>query len=510
VSNLAQHLLDTAAEHADRPALRMDDAGLTYGEFRDAALRVAASLQARGISPGDRVGLVLPNVLSFPVVFYGALLAGAVVVPMNPLLKAREVEYYLRDSGARLVVALEPSADPVVEAAGTVGIEAVTVGPALPEALIADATPGGTTPGGTTPGGAMERSGDDLAVILYTSGTTGQPKGAELTHANLAGNCRTNADTLAENTADDVIMGCLPLFHVFGLTCGLNTAVLRGSLLTLVPRFDGTKALSVIERDRVTIFEGVPTMFAAMLHSPDAGWTDVSSLRLCVSGGSAMPVEIMRAFEETFGCVILEGYGLSETSPIASFNHPHAERKPGSIGTPITGVEMRLVDDAGADVPAGEVGEIAIRGANVMNGYWQRPEETAKAIPDGWFRTGDLARRDEDGYFFIVDRKKEMIIRGGYNVYPREIEEALYEHPAVAEVACVGITHPELGEEVAAAVALKPGASAEVAELRDFVKSRVAAYKYPRHLWLVDSLPKGPTGKILRRAVEVPEQVGRR
>jgi long-chain acyl-CoA synthetase len=500
VSNLAQNLIDSAAEDAGRPALRMDDAVLTYGEFRDAALRVAASLRARGVAPGDRVGMVLPNVLSFPVVFYGALLAGAAVVPMNPLLKAREVEYYLRDSGARLVVALGPSAEPVTEAAGTVGIDAVTVGPALPEELMAD----------EPLEAPVERADDDLAVILYTSGTTGQPKGAELTHRNLAGNARTTAETLLENSTDEVIMGCLPLFHVFGLTCGLNTAVLRGSTLTLIPRFDGAKALSVIERDKVTIFEGVPTMFSAMLHSPEAEKNDVSSLRLCVSGGSAMPVEVMRSFEEKFGCIILEGYGLSETSPVASFNHPHAERKPGSIGTPIAGVEMRLVDDDGKDVPAGEVGEIAIRGENVMKGYWQRPEETAKAIPDGWFRTGDLARQDEAGYFFIVDRKKEMIIRGGYNVYPREIEEALYEHPAVAEAACIGIAHPELGEEVGAAVALKPGASAGVDELREFVKERVAAYKYPRHLWLVDALPKGPTGKILRRSVEVPAEVGSR
>jgi long-chain acyl-CoA synthetase len=305
-------------------------------------------------------------------------------------------------------------------------------------------------------------------------------------------------------------MGCLPLFHVFGLTCSLNAGVLSGATLTLIPRFDGDKALAVVERDKVTIFQGVPTMFSAMLHSSSAGKTDVSSLRLCNSGGSAMPVEVMRSFEETFGCIVLEGYGLSETSPVASFNHPHSERKPGSIGTPIRGVEMRLVDDEGKDVAGGEVGEIAIRGENVMKGYWQRPEETEKAIPDGWFRTGDLARMDEDGYFFVVDRKKEMIIRGGYNVYPREIEEALYEHPAVAEVACIGIKHPDLGEEVAAAVALKPGATAEVEELRNFVKERVAAYKYPRHLWLVDALPKGPTGKILRRSVEVPDQVGQR
>jgi long-chain acyl-CoA synthetase len=360
------------------------------------------------------------------------------------------------------------------------------------------------------PMGAIERARDETAVILYTSGTTGRPKGAELTHASLTSNARTTEETLLEASPGDVIMGCLPLFHVFGLTCSLNAGVLAGACLTLIPRFDGGKALQVIERDGVTIFEGVPTMFSAMLHQPDATGHDVSSLRLCVSGGSAMPVEVMRSFEETFGCIVLEGYGLSETSPVASFNHPHAERKPGSIGTPIRGVDMRVVDDEGKDVGSGEVGEIAIRGENVMKGYWKRPEETEKAIPDGWFRTGDLARQDEDGYFFIVDRKKEMIIRGGYNVYPREIEEALYEHPAVAEVACVGIKHPDLGEEVCAAVALKPGASAEPDELREFAKARVAAYKYPRHVWLVESLPKGPTGKILRRSVEVPSEVGSR
>jgi long-chain acyl-CoA synthetase len=248
-------------------------------------------------------------------------------------------------------------------------------------------------------------------------------------------------------------------------------------------------------------------MYSALLHHPDRASADVSSLRLCVSGGAALPVEVLRQFEEAFGCPILEGYGLSETSPVASFNHPDRERKAGSIGTPIAGVEMRAVDDSGADVPQGEVGEIAIRGHNVMKGYWGKPEATAAAIPDGWFRTGDLARIDEDGYFFIVDRKKELIIRGGYNVYPREIEEALHEHPAVAEVAVVGIPHDSLGEEVGAAVALKPGATATPDELRAFAKARVAAYKYPRHVWLVDQLPKGPTGKILRREIKPPADV---
>jgi long-chain acyl-CoA synthetase len=497
MGNLAQHLLDTTAKEGDRPALRMGNAVLTYYQFGDAAGRVAAGLKARGIEPGDRVGVVLPDVLSLPVVYYGALMAGAAVVPMNPLLKAREIDYYLRDAGARLVVAADASAEAATEAARAVGIAAVQVDAVRPESLMADGAL-------TEP---VTRADDDNAVILYTSGTTGPPKGAELTHANLSGNARTTADTLLEATPDDVIMGCLPLFHVFGLTCGLNASVLSAATFTLLPRFDATAALSLIERDQVTVFEGVPTMFSRMLNAPDRDRYDLSSLRRCVSGGSAMPVQVMRSFEKTFRCVVLEGYGLSETSPLVSFNHPHAERKPGSIGTPMRGVEMRLVDDEGKDVRLGEVGEIAVRGPNVMKGYWGKPEETAKAIPDGWLRTGDLARQDDDGYFFIVDRKKDIIIRGGYNVYPREIEEALYEHPAVAEAACIGIPNADLGEEVAAAVVLKPGATATADELHDWVKARVAAYKYPRHVWLVNSLPKGPTGKILRREVQVPPGV---
>jgi long-chain acyl-CoA synthetase len=421
-------------------------------------------------------------------------MAGAAVVPMNPLLKAREIRYYLQDSGARLVVTAPASAEAAAEAAGAIGIESVVVDGVQPDALMA----------GDATADPAARTDDDEAAILYTSGTTGPPKGAELTHGNLSGNARTTAQTLLEATPDDVIMGCLPLFHAFGLTCGLNAAVLSGASVALLPRFDGAAALSIIERDQVTLFEGVPTMFSRMLHAPNAGSVDVARLRLCVTGGAAMPVDVMRSFEQTFNCVVLEGYGLTETSPVVTFNHPGASRKVGSIGTPIAGVEVRLVDEHGKDVPDGEVGEIAVRGPNVMNGYWGKPEETAEAIPDGWFRTGDLARRDVDGYLFIVDRKKDMIIRGGENVYPREIEEALYAHPAVAEVACVGIPDPDLGEEVGAAVVLKPGASADPDELQAWVKVRVAAYKYPRHVWLADSLPHGPTGKILRRAVPPP------
>jgi long-chain acyl-CoA synthetase len=493
MTNLAANLVATAREHGGRPAIKLDDHVLDYSALHAAAAAVAGDLRAQGVEPGDRVGLVLPNVPAYPVLFYGALLAGAVVVPMNPLLKAREVEYYLNDSGMKVVYGWDGAGDVVPEAAAAVGITGIVV-PAT----------GPTELGGTPIEEPVERADDDTAVILYTSGTTGQPKGAELTHHNMASNAATTVETLIEIGPDDVIMGCLPLFHVFGLTCGLNAAVRAGATLTLIPRFDPAKALTVVGRDKVTVFEGVPTMYAAMLHSPDAGEADMTSLRTCITGGSAMPVEILRSFEKTFGCQVFEGYGLSETSPVASFNQPGHERKPGTIGFAVRGCEMRVVNDDGEDVAEGEPGEIAIRGENLMKGYWNRPDATAESIPDGWFRTGDIATKDDEGYYTIVDRKKDMIIRGGYNVYPREVEETLYEHPAVAEAAVIGIKHADLGEEIGAAVALKPGVEADPEELKDFVRERLAAYKYPRSVWLVESLPKGPTGKILRREVEPP------
>jgi long-chain acyl-CoA synthetase len=493
MTNLAANLVTTAREHGARPAVKLDGHVLTYTQLHEAAAAVAGDLKERGIAPGDRVGLVLPNVPAFPVLFYGALLAGAVVVPMNPLLKAREVEYLLNDSGMSLVYGWDGAGDVVPEAAKAVGITGIVV-PAT----------GPTDLGGTPAPDAVERADEDTAVILYTSGTTGQPKGAELTHHNLDSNARTTVDTLIEVTPDDVIMGCLPLFHVFGLTCGLNAAVVAGSCLTLIPRFDAGKALAVVGRDKVTVFEGVPTMYAAMLHSPEAAGADMTSLRTCITGGSAMPVEILKAFEKEFGCAVLEGYGLSETSPVASFNQPGRPRKPGTIGFVVRGCEMRILDEEGNDVLDGEPGEIAIRGENVMKGYWNRPDATAESIPDGWFRSGDIATRDADGYYTIVDRKKDLIIRGGYNVYPREVEEILYEHPAVAEAAVIGIKHAELGEDVGAAVALKAGETADPEDLKNFVRERLAAYKYPRVVWLVDALPKGATGKILRRKVTPP------
>jgi long-chain acyl-CoA synthetase len=496
--NLAESLARTAAAHPRRVAIRLGEDTFSYRDLDDGSARVAGLLAARGLVPGDAVGIMLPNVPQFAVVYFGVLRAGGLVVPMNPLLKAREVAYYLGDSGASVIFAWHAAAAEAEIGAKQVDAEAIVVDPATFTDLLGTATPAPAV---------IDRAGDDTAVILYTSGTTGHPKGAELTHANLIKNAEVTGRDLLQIGEDDVIFGGLPLFHSFGQTCTLNTAVAAGASLTVLPRFDPAQALRMLADHHATVFAGVPTMYSALLHVPDREDYDVSALRVSVSGGAAMPVEVLRQFEDAFGCIVLEGYGLSETAPVASFNHPDRERKPGSIGTPIRGVEMRVVDPAGNELPQGEVGEIAIRGHNIMKGYWRKPESTADAIsPDGWFRTGDIGRMDEDGYYYIVDRKKDLIIRGGYNVYPREVEEVFYEHPCVAEAAVIGMPHAELGEEVGAAVVLKPGASVSADELRAFVKAQVAAYKYPRRVWFVEALPKGPTGKILKREITVPDE----
>jgi long-chain acyl-CoA synthetase len=494
--NLARLLTDTVSKYGDRPALKIDDMVLTYSMLDEGAARVAGLLKQRGVQPGDRVGVMLPNVPYFGIVYYGVLRAGAIVVPMNVLLRQREVSYYLCDSGAAQLFVWHDFAAEAAEGARQAGTDVIVVQPGAFDRLLADAPREFRN---------VERDEADTAVILYTSGTTGTPKGAELTHLNMLENCRVGGTELVDVSEQDVIFGALPLFHSFGQTCCLNTGVRAGACLTMIARFEPAKALEIIERDKVTLFDGVPTMYHAMLHYPQREQHDVSSLRRCVSGGSAMPVEVMRGFETAFGCVILEGYGLSETSPVASFNHLGRERKPGSIGTPIAGVEMKVLDDAHNEVPCGEIGEIAIRGHNVMKSYWNRPDATAEVLKDGWLLTGDMARMDEDGYFFIVDRKKDMIIRGGFNVYPREIEEVLYEHPAILEAAVIAVPDEALGEEVGAAVVLRPGAHADEDEIRRFVKERVAAYKYPRSIWFTDELPKGSTGKVLKREIALPE-----
>ena len=499
-NDLALALTRTARAYGPRAALRLGEDVVSYEEFDDAVARVAGWLHELGVGPGDRVGVMLPNVSYFAFAYHGVLRAGGVVVPMNVLLKQREVAFHMGDSQAKLMFAWHEFAEPAKRGADEAGTKCVIVAPSEFERRLASAEPATEV---------VDRDDDDTAVILYTSGTTGTPKGAELTHSNLASNVEVVV-RMRSVGADDVILGALPLFHAFGQTCGLNTAIQSGACLALVPRFDAGRVLETIEREHVTVFEAVPTMYVALLHHPGRERFDVSTLRLCVSGGAALPGEVLRGFETAFDCAVLEGYGLSETSPVASFSQADRERKPGSIGTPVEGVEMKVVGDDRSQVAPGEVGEIAIRGPNVMKGYWNHPDATAQAIDeDGWFYTGDVARVDEDGYFFIVDRKKDMIIRGGYNIYPREIEEVLYEHPAVLEAAVIGIPHAELGEEVAAAVTLKPDANVTAEELRDYVKGQVAAYKYPRHVWFTDELPKGASGKILKREITVPADVSR-
>ena len=383
--NLADNLANTAAEHGDRVAIKLDDFELPYKQLEAAACGVANLLADKGIEAGDRVGIMLPNVPYFPVCYYGALKLGAIVVPMNVLLKKREVGFYLKDPEAKVLFAWHDFAEAAEAGAEEAGTELILVKPGEFEELVGSADHTFET---------ADRDEDDTAVILYTSGTTGTPKGAELTHANLMRNVEAFAN-FTDIDHNGVILGALPLFHSFGQTCGLNAAVRAGACLTLIPRFDPGKALEIIERDKVTVFEGVPTMYAAMLNHPDKDKFDTSSLELCASGGSAMPVEVMKAFEDAFNCKVLEGYGLSETSPVASFNHPDRERKPGSIGTPIEGVEMKVVDDDGNDVEQGEPGEIVIRGHNVMKGYWNREpmrppsrsQTTAGSRPGIWRRS---------------------------------------------------------------------------------------------------------------------------
>ena len=495
VLNLASIVTESAGRGPDSPAVRLNELELTYAELDDRSARLAALLAEHGLQPGDRVGVMLPNVPDFPIAYYGALRAGGIVVPMNVLLKRREIVFYLGDSGAKILIAWHGFGEEARAGAEEAGAELIEVEPVAFAATLDRHEP---------TAGVAETDPDDTAVILYTSGTTGRPKGAELTHFNLSRNADIASRTTCGVQQGDVVLGSLPLFHSFGQTVSMNASLRVGATLTLLPRFDPGEALETMQRDRVTHFYGVPTMYGALLHHPGREEYDTSSLRTCITGGASMPVEVLRGFEQAFECIVLEGYGLSETSPVASSNHPEMERKPGSIGTPLEEVEMRVVDEDDHEVAQGEVGEIVIRGHNVMKGYWQQPDATAEAMRGGWFHSGDMARIDEEGYFFIVDRKKDLIIRGGYNVYPREVEEVLYEHPKIREAAVLGVPHDQWGEEIGAAVVLHEGEELSAEECSEYVKERIAAYKYPRLVWFLDDLPKGPTGKILKREIEPP------
>jgi long-chain acyl-CoA synthetase len=502
--NLASLLRDSAAMHPKKSALAIGDTVLSYETVHAYAQKLAGALAKLGLRRGQHVALMLPNVPQFTIAYFAAQYLGTPVVPLNVLLTPDEIAYHLTDSDAVALVAWEGFWEQAQ--AGFRRAESCR------HLIVARANPADTSAppeshnltaligGGEAVKELPDTMPDDTAVILYTSGTTGRPKGAELSHFNLFYNAEYSATRLAPLAADTVALAVLPLFHSFGQTVIQNGTVRLGGTIVLMPRFDPKGAFELMQKHRVTFFAGVPTMYFALLNYPEASQYDLSSLKFCASGGSAMPVEVMRAFDEKYKVNILEGYGLSETSPVASFNVMDKPKRPGSIGIPVAGVEFKLVDEAGRTVTEPMVpGEIWIKGHNVMKGYYKRPEATAESIKGGWFATGDIAHRDADGFYYIVDRKKDMIIRGGYNVYPREIEEVLYAHPAVLEAAVIGVKRERDGEEVKAIIALKPGSKATADDIINYCKQKLAAYKYPRIVEFRDSLPKTATGKILKR-----------
>ena len=519
--NLASLLENSATNYPEREAIVFPATGrrMTYAEVDMFANMVAGFLRDKGIQPGDKVALSCPNLPYFSIIYWGILKAGATVVPLNVLLKGREVAYHLGDSDAKAYFCFEGTAELPIGQEGYAGFQQadgcqtfVVITAALDGASPFEGQPTlmGALAGQDGTFETVQTDEDDTAVILYTSGTTGQPKGAELRHRNMRDNARLG-EHLFGSTADDpeTFLCVLPLFHSFGQTVIQNGAAAYGGTVVMLPRFEAEAALDLMRSEGITFFAGVPTMYWGLLHA--AGDSDVSAikhtLRVAVAGGAALPVEVHKEFEAKFGVTILEGYGLSETSPVASFSPVGSEVRVGSIGLPVPGVEMMLIDPEAADEGRFEeiewsedaIGEIAIKGHNIMKGYYGRPDATDDAIKDGWFRSGDLGRRDADGWYYIVDRSKDMIIRGGYNVYPREIEEVLMTHPDVSLAAVIGVPHESHGEEVKAVVILNDGASVTEQELVEWGKGEMAAYKYPRVVEFVPSLPMTATGKILKR-----------
>jgi long-chain acyl-CoA synthetase len=500
--SLASVLAEAARRYPGKTAVVDGAVRLTYAELWEQARTYAAGLRELGVGPGDTVALIAPNVADFPRAYFAITALGAAVVPVHLLLTPDEAAYTLTDSRADLVVCHTSMLTLGRGAAAGAGLPLVTVGP----------VPGDPVPGDvgvprledtTVPPlvSYVSRDAGDPAVVFYTSGTTGEPKGAVLTHLNLVMNATVNAFDSHDVGPDDVVLGCLPLFHTFGQTVSMNSTFRRGGTLVLLPRFSGEAAIEAMVAEDVNVFHGVPTMYIALLEA--AAGRDLPSLRLCISGGASLPVAVLERFDAAFRTTIYEGYGLSETSPTASVNQPHFGTRPGTVGHPIWGVEVEV---ARADVegriewlPPGELGEIVIRGHNVFSGYLGRPEETAKVVVDGWFRTGDLGQKDAEGFVSIVDRKKDVIIRGGFNVYPREVEETLARHPAVAQVAVVGMPDDRYGEEIWAVVV--PAGELDPAALVSWAQERLGKHKYPRHVRVVGELPLGPSHKVLKREV---------
>jgi len=504
--NLAILLEARAASQPHHVAVIHADRTMTYAQLNEAANRCAAGLAGMGVRTGDKVAVMLPNVPEFVIAYFGILKLGGCVVPLNTLLKASEIAYELVDSDASTLIVEEsilPEARQAlseVEACHRLIVSRVGTSRGGRTQLAAEwRTWDQVLQSGTATFDTVQSTPYDTAVILYTAGVVGRPKGAELSHFNLFYNAALTADRLLELTEKDASLAVLPLFHSFGQTCVMNATLYAGGKLILLARFEPDKVLQTIQRERVSVLLGVPTMYWYLLHYPGAEKYDCSSLRLCCSGGAALSVDLMHSWEKRYGLPIFEGYGLSETSPVASFNPPDQPVHPGSIGLPIYGVQMKIFDEQDRELPPGEVGEIVIRGHNVMKGYYKRPGPTAEVMRGGWFHTGDLGRTDGEGHFYIVGRKKDIIIRGGLNIYAREVETALLAHPAVAEAAVVGVPDEVMGEEVKAFVVLQPDESLDAEDLIEYTRSRIAAYKYPRYIEFRTELPKDAAGRVVKR-----------
>lgn len=510
--NLSIILEHSTKENPHKIAIVCGDQRLSYLKINALANQVANGLAKNGIGKGDRVALSCPNLPYFPMIYFGILKTGAVVIPINILLKNNEISYLLEDSGAKAFFCFEGSSGLPMAREGYAGFRSatscnhfwiITADPKAPSPIEDIQTLEQMTARQSSEFNAVQCSTEDTAVILYTSGTTGFPKGAELTHSNIIMNTKVCSE-MFQLTLNDVQMVAVPMFHAFGQIIQ-NTSFSRENTLVLIPRFSPEAVLSTMQSENVTVFAGVPTMYWQILnHDDKEGKFDIQkisdALRIGVSGGSSLPLEIKKDFEEKYRISILEGYGLSETSPAVSFNQLHKKRKVGSVGTPVWGVEVKVFDEKDEAVPVGEVGEIVVCGHNVMKGYYNKPEATAEAMRGtSWFHTGDLGKIDDEGYLYIVDRAKDIIIRGGFNIYPRELEEVLMTHPAVSLVAVIGVPDPRHGEEVKAYIVLKEGKTTTEKEIIEWSKKQMAAYKYPRIVELRNTLPMTATGKILKR-----------
>ena len=508
--NITAFLDDSAIRHANKPAFTFMDTTLTFAQINAAANQVANGLVANGIKKGDKVALSCLNVPYFPIVYFGILKMGGVVVPLSVLLKTEEILFHLENSHAKAYFCFEGTPDLPMGQMGFAAFNQATrceqfynimANPATPSPFAGQSTLAALMHNQSPQFDTLATSSEDTAIIVYTSGTTGQPKGAELTHSNMVMNAMVNQEFIHIQPSDTQLI-VLPLFHIFAMTVQMNLGIYKGCHSILLPRFDANDAYKLMVQHKVTVFAGVPTMYWGMINGMDAS-NDVSkitdNLRLAVSGGAALPMAVLNDFKEKFKVNILEGYGMSEGSPVVTFNQPDVGQKPGSIGTPIWGVQVKLVDAQGNEVATGEKGELWYKGHNVMKGYYNRPEANAETITDGWLHSGDVAIKDEDGFYFIVDRTKDMIIRGGLNVYPRQVEEIMIQHEAVSLVAVIGIPDEQMGEEIKAFVVLNDGMSATADELKAYTKEHLASYKYPRVIEFLDALPMSATGKILKK-----------